>query len=69
MNWKAGPPGLKLTIMAIVTASVSSENASAIHLASSLRARLSVSLAPAEAPGVTASTSAPTAGIARVTVR
>src|SRR5262249_3962350 len=54
--------------MAIVSASVSSENSSAITLASWPRARWLPSLAPAEAPGMTASTSAPAAGIAIVTL-
>ena len=51
MNWKAGPPGLKLTIMAIVAASVSSENTSAITLASCVAGALVILASPGGGAG------------------
>ena len=54
--------------MMITTTSVSSENASAVHLASALRACRSASALSAGRPGISMITMAPSSGTAPATV-
>ena len=68
MNWKVGPFGLKRSAIAIVTTSVVSVKPSAICFTSLARAARSSDPPGADWPGVSATATAPTSGIAPITV-